>query len=149
MLRKSILAVAGALLLSGGFAINPGTDASSIARFEQKRSVVLPQAFKQYLQTVNGMSDGLTDEELLSFHSLECIDRDWEWYPRGAANCVEIVFADYLINSHLYVLRMDESGSDLGVWTTADPENYKKLAASFEDFILAYLSNPKEIAYCW
>ncbi|MBI1904074.1 MAG: SMI1/KNR4 family protein [Planctomycetia bacterium] len=134
---------------AGGFGINPGTDASSIARFEQKRAVRLPQAFKEYLQTVNGMSDGLTDEELLSFHSLECIDREWESYPRRAPQFVEIVFADYLINSHLYVLRTDESASDLGVWTTADPENYKTLAPCFDDFILAYLSNPAKIAYCW
>jgi hypothetical protein len=146
---KTIYAQLRDFWTAGGFDINPGTDASSIARFEEKRSVVLPQGFKDYLQTVNGMSDGLTDEELVSFHSIECIDRDWERYPHGAADCVEIVFADYSIDCHWYVLRADKGGSELGVWATGDPENYKKLAACFEDFVLAYLSNPKEIAYCW
>jgi hypothetical protein len=95
------------------------------------------------------MSDGLTDDELSSFHSLECIDRQWEWYPRGEVDFVEIAFADYSIDCHWYVLGSDKFGSDLGVWATDGPENYKKLAASFDDFILAYMSNPAKIAYCW
>jgi hypothetical protein len=135
--------------IAGGFAVNSGADAPSIPRFEQKRSLRLPRSFKDYLLTVNGMSDGLTDEDMISFHSLECIDRNWGRYPHGTADFVETVFADYLLDSHWYVLRSNEFGSDLGVWVADDPENCKKLAGSFDDFIVSYLSNPAQVAYCW
>jgi hypothetical protein len=131
-----------------GCDVNPGADLSSIARCEQKRAVVLPQQLREYLQTINGMTDGSTDDEFISFHSIQCLDDHWEWYPRREPECVEIVFADYCINAHWYVLHADQSGADLGVWVT-DSYETKKLAACFADFIAAYLSNPRQIADCW
>jgi hypothetical protein len=44
---KTIYAQLRDFWIAGGFDINPGTDSSTIARFEQKRSVVLPQGFKE------------------------------------------------------------------------------------------------------
>lgn len=138
--------------IAAGFDVNSGADAASIARFEQKRSVVLPPAFKDYLMTVNGMSDGLMDDELLSFHSLERIDGDWEWNARqighdeSGAAYVEIVIADHSINCHMYVLRVTEPGAERGVWATHEPG--KRLATSFDDFISAYLSSPQAIVLC-
>jgi hypothetical protein len=40
--------------IAGGIDINSGTDSSSIARFEQKRSVVLPQEWHLELKMHQG-----------------------------------------------------------------------------------------------
>jgi hypothetical protein len=77
---------------------------------------------------------------------LDAIGREMaESHGRGS---VDIVFAEYLLFSHYYVLRATVSGQELGIYAT-DQSNEKKLASSFDQFLKEYLANPSAIANCW
>jgi len=55
---------------------------------------------------------------------------------------VEIVFGDFLINSHRYALKTDTAGF---FFVTSDASIEEKLADSFAHFIKLYLSEPDKL----
>jgi hypothetical protein len=48
-----------------GIAFNAGIDEASIEALEHERNLVSPASFKDYLRTVNGMTDGETDDNFI------------------------------------------------------------------------------------
>lgn len=133
--------------VEAGLRPKPGVSQETLDRFENKRKIVLPSGFKRYLLTVNGMEEGQTDEDLISFLSLEAIDQDanFKWV---SASGVRMVVAEYCVYSHLYVLQCSQCGDRSSVLAT-DGRQEVQLATSFEDFVDKYLSNPTGIAHCW
>jgi len=153
-----------------GVQINPGATPDSIGRIEEKRCIRLPDELRDYLLVSNGMQEGEIDDELISFHSLDLIDSEWEWNEgqlasdiaeepmahcgdrNNATNCshgfVDIVFADWLHNSHVYSLRLSRDGQPLGVWCL-DGTNSKCLAETFSEFVAGYLSHASDTANTW
>lgn len=133
--------------LSSGTSVNGGTSPALIRQFQDKHKIIVPEEFREYLMTSNGMQNYETDETLISFLPLELIDPVVS--PRIAApNVVDIVFADYLLYSHFYALRSTTDGKQLGIYAL-DGENEKEIARTFGDFLHAYLANPERIADCW
>lgn len=127
--------------------INQGMGEEEVNCFEKKHKITLPSSFKQYIHIVNGMFNGQTDDHLISFLSLEMIEQESniETLP---GNEVELIFAEYSIYCHWYVLRFSRSGiNDVVVGTNGVLE--KHIADSFEDFMIKYLTNPERIAYFW
>ncbi|HEY5314454.1 MAG TPA: SMI1/KNR4 family protein [Pirellulales bacterium] len=127
--------------------VNGGADPRAIAAFESKHRVTLPLEFKNYLLTVNGMAEGATDEDLVSFLSLDAIDRELtDSQPPAAFR--DVMFAEYLVYSHVYVLRIAASCEQSPV-LAADGEHQRLVSDSFMEFIEAYLANRKTVVHCW
>jgi len=143
----SIYEMLRARWLEAGIEVNEGVPQGVLDRFEQKHRVSLPRDFREYLLTVNGMKPGQTDENLVSFLALEVIDQT-DNVKELSADLVELVFAEFCIYSHSYVLRTPRSGEGCVVIAT-DGKHEKQIAESFEQFIRQYLDDPVKIAYCW
>jgi hypothetical protein len=133
--------------LEAGIAAKDGVAPSAIDCFEEKHHVSLPAAFKAYLSTVDGMLEGQTDENLVSFLSLESIDQEAN-VRKVSANEIEMIVAEFSLYSHWYALRTSGSGSPSPVIVTNGNQE-KQIATSFEDFLNQYLSSPTKVAYCW
>jgi hypothetical protein len=133
--------------VEAGIAVNDGITTEALDRFQEKRLVSLPSAFKEYLLTVNGMKDGQTDENLVSFLSLETIDQE-PTFMVLSADFFEIIFAEFSVYSHLYVLRASRNGETAPILAT-DSKHEIRIASSFEDFVNLYLATPAKIAHCW
>lgn len=133
--------------LEAGIPINEGTSQTTIDCFEKTHNIKLPSTFKEYLLTVNGMKDGQADENLVSFLSLDAIDQEAH-HKEIPASEVDVVFAEFSIYSHYYVLRIRRSGEQVAVFAF-DGEHEKQIASCFEGFVSNYLSDPSKVAYCW
>lgn len=127
--------------------VNSPLACSEIAKFEVKRRIDLPGDFKSYLSVADGMQDGQTDENVMSFLSLKLMDENTQWQPLEK-KCVNLVFAEFLIFSHVYALRIPTGGGNSAV-VARDGTHELHLADSFELFVESYLADPEEIAYCW
>lgn len=132
--------------LETGVPVNDGISQVTIDRFEHKNSIALPSTFKEYLLVVNGMKNGQTDENLVSFLSLDAIDQEARY--EISASEVDVIFAEFSIYSHYYVLRIKRSGEQVAI-LAADGEHEKQIADSFEGFVSSYLADPSKMAYCW
>ena len=133
--------------LEAGIGINDGVTQAALDRFQEKRHVSLPSAFQDYVLTVNGMKEGQTDENLVSFLSLETIDQEANFKDISSKQ-VEIIVAEFSMYCHWYVLRTSRSG-DLSLVVVTNGDLEKPIAASFEEFLNQYLSSPAGVAYCW
>ncbi len=127
--------------------VNPPLTCSQIAQFESRRGVKLPSDFKDCLSVVDGMQEGQTDENMMSFLSLKLLDENTQW-QRSENEDVNLVFAEFLIYSHVYVLRISAGGGTSAV-LARDGTHELHLADSFEQFVASYLADPEEVAYCW
>lgn len=128
-------------------AANDGAASAALASFEKVNGLLLPTAFKEYLTTVNGMRPGLTDEDLVSFLTLDGIGSETKEQSRPG-DIIDFVFAEYSVFSHYYALRARRTGEDLGVFA-ADGTNQRQIATRFEEFVQRYLTSPARIAHCF
>jgi cell wall assembly regulator SMI1 len=129
--------------LAADVQINPGADPAEIAAFESKHCVKLPLDFKDYLMLVNGMADGAADDQLISFLSLNAIDREVSQRGTPPQRC-DLVFAEYLIHSHVYVIRELPFSKQASVFA-ADGAHERRLAGSFAEFLERYLASPEAV----
>lgn len=134
--------------LASGVPAKSGATLSAVEDFERKHHIKLPSQFCNYMLTSNGMVDGQTDKSLISFLSLEAIDREMAAIAGKSEDSVDIPFAEYSIYSHYYALRITKDGTQQGIYAV-DGTNEKQLTSSFDSFIEVYLSNPETIAHCW
>ena len=134
--------------LASGVSTNSCTSLSKLEDVEKKHHIQLPSQFRNYMLTSNGMTDGQIDRSLISFLSLDAIDREMAATVGNSEDSVDIPFAEFSIYSHYYALRITKDGTQLGVYA-ADGTNEKQLASSFDSFVELYLSNPEIIAHCW
>ena len=127
--------------------VDPATP-EEIATFENRHGVALPADFKAFLCIAGGMQEGFTDEEMLAFASLQALNDPSRWTSPDQARR-ELIFADFLINSHWYVVGLDAEPHVGPVFATHDGDEYTQVAATFRDFIEAYLTNPEGVACFW
>lgn len=98
--------------LSQGIEINPGVSTEELSAFESKYQVSLPADMRDYFLTVNGMAEGVFDNALFRFWSLnevkpipeEAPDYSDPSYIEDAESL--FVFADFCIWSHAYAIRL-------------------------------------------
>src|SRR4051794_35422075 len=97
-----------------GIGIRPGAAVAEIESFQLKYSVVLPTDVLEYLLIVDGSSDGFMDDDLYRFWPLseiipvheELDERNGVVYPDRFAYPDCFVFADHLISSWLYAVKL-------------------------------------------
>jgi cell wall assembly regulator SMI1 len=143
----SIYQLLRARWLDAGIAVNEGVTQAALDRFEESRHASLPSGFKEYLLTINGMTEGQTDENLVSFLSLETIDQETN-FKEISGNRRDMIFAEFSLYCHWYILRTSTSG-DPAVVVVTNGDQEKQIATSFEDFVNQYLSSPVRVAHCW
>jgi hypothetical protein len=127
--------------------VNVPASPTEIQRFECKQGITLPQSFKAYLSVMNGMAEGATDRDMMSFFSLEAIERQ-DPLPPAKEGEVNLAFADYCLASHVYLMRLSKS-TEASPVIVSDGESERQIAASFDEFIDAYLQAPTHVAHCW
>lgn len=134
--------------LKSGVPTNVGATPREIQAFESRYCMRLPAQFRAYLSTVNGMAGGATDESLISFLPIDKIDVVPNSADLHSKAGVEIVFAEYLIFSHYYAMRVTKNGDQDGVYA-ADGTNQARISSSFDEFLYAYLSCPETVIDCF
>jgi SMI1 / KNR4 family (SUKH-1) len=132
-----------------------GASGEDIAAFETKYDVVLPPDFRKYLLLVDGSSDGDMDNCYYRFWPLaeikpvseELDDSGGVIYSDrfGYPDC--FVFADHLINSWLYAVKITKDPAQLApvFRVTASETVGEQLAPSFLEFMTKYANDPASI----
>lgn len=134
--------------LAQGLSVNRGVDLADIQAFEAKNRLIVPRSLRAYLLTVNGMAEEATDKNLIRFLPLSEIDGELESTTLRPGDRVNLVFAEYCVQSHFYVMRASFDGATIGIYVM-DGTNERKLFSSFGDFIDTYLAVPLAVVDCW
>jgi hypothetical protein len=136
----------------------PGITPARLDAFEARFGVSLPQAFRVLYERVNGTQG---DENLLRFCPLEEIKPLPEedaiarrtglvWRERILANAATyFVFADYMIFSHVYAIRLSPAGcaDPHPVLWVLSPTQYEEIAPSFDAFLRMYAADPQAVLF--
>ena len=113
---------------------------ADVDAFESNYNINLPTDFREYLIALNGMQDGVSDENLTRFWQLreiqQFIDDDTENNP---AVVNYYVFADYCLNIFLYAIKLLPAESCSGQIYILGGETHVLIAETFTDFVSLYL----------
>lgn len=130
-----------------GSRIKLGASEHDLRAFEQRHHVQLPPDFREYLTLCNGLSlgdGGHFDYDslgLIEFWPLETISARHDGVPGEYFG-----FADFLIDSHWYVIRLSADVNLNGAIGVGDELGIvEQLGNSFSDFVEAYLHDPDRI----
>jgi hypothetical protein len=130
-----------------GSRITPGAAEQDLRAFEQRHHVRLPPDFREYLALCNGLSvedSGHFDHEWLGaieFWSLATISA-----RRSGVSGDYFGFADFLIDSHWYVIRLSADVHLSGPTGVGDELGIdERLGNSFSDFVEVYLHDPDRV----
>lgn len=98
--------------ISHNVKFNDGVSEKALSAFEDKFGVALPSDMREFFLTVNGMPDGVTDDEMIRFWMLEEVKP----LPSGAPEFATteyvdhpeslFLFADYSLWAHAYAIRL-------------------------------------------
>jgi|ERR1051325_4896033 cell wall assembly regulator SMI1 len=101
---------------SQGVQINLGATEQELDAFENRFDLSLPVDFRFFYSVVNGMPGLDMDEYLFSLWPLQRIVTEEAVYKSVLdRNATEVTFGDFLIDSHRYLLVVDERGGS-NVW---------------------------------
>jgi hypothetical protein len=132
-----------------------GVSLLAIESFQHKYGVALPADVREYLLAVDGSSDGPMDEHLFRFWPLseivpvheELDERGGVVYPDRFAYPDCFVFADHLLNSWLYAVKLTADPEQPGpvYRVTASSNPGEEMSPSFKEFMSRYASIPSSI----
>jgi hypothetical protein len=147
--------------IADGLTLRPGASPGALDAFEARYRVVLPSAFRRYLAAVDGMTgdqdrDYPSDRYCYCFWGLPALlsVRDyWSYQVPGQPTAGDgtdwtdrwFPFADFLINSHAYAIRLTADPDDGGPFCLWDfgQERYA-VAPSFEAFLEIYVAGSNQ-----
>ena len=128
---------------------------AEVESFQLKYGVAIPVDMVAYLTTVDGSSDGHMDVDLFRFWPLgelvpvhEELDmRGGVIYPDRFAYPDCFVFADYLVNSWLYAVKLttDPTQPAPVYRVTASETPGEQMSASFKEFMTNYAAKPSSV----
>lgn len=132
--------------LSQGIEVNPGVSKEELSAFESKYQVSLPADLRDYFLTVDGMAQGVTDNALIRFWSLnevkpipeEAPDYSDPSYIEEAESL--FLFADYCIWSHAYAIRLSSTEASNPIIIIGD-ETPTRMFGSFSELVSSYLTD--------
>lgn len=132
--------------LSQGIEVNPGVSKEELTAFESKYQVSLPADLRDYFLTVDGMAQGVTDDALIRFWSLnevkpvpeEAPDYSDPSYIEDAESL--FLFADYCIWSHAYAIRLSSTEASNAIIVIGD-ETPTRMFGSFSELVSNYLTD--------
>ena len=119
-----------------------GISSEEVKNFEHENNVILPGDFCEYLTTINGMVDGGSDNDLISFLPLEeikpCICGDEPAYQVISENFY--IFADYSIGIFYYAIELLPFASPINRICVIGASSPIFMAESFTEFLRIYLA---------
>lgn len=122
---------------ASGTSIREGAPLPAIEAFENRYAVILPPDFAEYLQTVDGMNLGETDEHLIRFWKLDELRPAHEGrFPVPEDLTGYFLFADYPLGEQGYAIRLLLGGNEVLLLGARPPTH---VAASFSEFLTGYL----------
>ena len=142
---------------SEGASTRPGISQRKISAFEARYGVHIPEDFRDYFCTVDGMEEGLSENALISFWPLNKVEPvtrrvvehsgvpDYSQIARKLKDAGSyFAFADFLIWSHVYAIRIGapHEKNEI-VWICGS--HHSVIADSFSAFIRAYLKDPNDV----
>jgi hypothetical protein len=135
--------------LSLGVKVNAGVSHDELDAFESKYQVVLPADLRDYFLTVDGMVEGVMDHGCFSFWSLNAVKPIPDESPNYSDPYIKdarsfFVFADFLIWSHAYAIRLAATDAANTIFMIGG-ETPIKMYDSFSEFVSAYLSDPDRL----
>ena len=116
-----------------GLEIRPGVTEAALAQFEARYGVVLPPDMRTYFMAVDGMNGEVDDQRMITFWPLEQVKPVTEELPgEPPENACYFLFADFLIWSHGYAIRLspDPGAANPVVLVPADGTT-QRVAKSF------------------
>lgn len=132
--------------LSQGIEVNPGVSIEELTAFESRYKVSLPADLREYFLTVNGMAEGVTDDALIRFWSLNEVKPIPEEAPAfSASSYIEdaeslFVFADFCIWSHAYAIRLSPTEASNPI-IVIGAETPTRMFDSFSELVSNYLTD--------
>lgn len=137
-----------------GVGVSAGATEEAIAEFERRYEVVLPEDVRAYLVAENGTGHEM-DDVYFRFWPLaeirpvkdELDDSGGVIYPDRFAYPDCFVFADHLMNSWLYAVRLTSDRNQLApvYRVTASDEGGEQMAPTFRLFMSRYADRPESI----
>lgn len=115
-----------------------GAPTAALDYLERELRVDLPLQLRSYLSIVDGMTSGAWVGNEIEFWPVARIlqeAHEWESFEPGKAGTL-LPFADFLINSHAYAIRV--SWSDAPVFSLHGGGVEIPCATSFDDFVTRY-----------
>ena len=135
----------------------PGASDAALAAFERRHDVQLPATLRALYADADG---NMGDENLTRLWPLDEVCRLGDVpevrdalgeLPSEARDC--FAFADYMIFSHVYAVRLTAEGRDGPVWWVLPSEppagvpRGAEVAPTFEAFLRAYVEDPDSLLF--
>lgn len=136
---------------SQGIEVNPGVSTAELTTFESKYGVCLPGDLRDYLLTVDGMAEGVSDDALIRFWPLNEVKPITEEAPAYSHSTYIqepeslFVFADFCIWSHAYAIRLSSESESPNPIFVIGGEQPEKVFDSFSDLVASYLIEPDRL----
>ncbi len=137
--------------LSIGSRIKPGASEHDLQAFEKRHSVCLPEDFREYLMLCDGLrsedsghfgGDGNDWRTVIEFWPLKRISAE-----RDGVSGEYFGFADFLIDSHWYVICLSADVHLSGAVGVGDENGIdRQIGDSFSDFVEVYLRDPEGVS---
>ncbi len=137
--------------LSNGIEINPGVSNEELTAFESNYQVSLPSDLRDYFLTVNGMAEGVRDDALIRFWSLNEVKPIPETAPAYSdPSYIEeaqslFLFADYCIWSHAYAIRLSFNRQASNPIIIIGEQTPTRMFDTFSELASSYLRAPDSL----
>lgn len=91
--------------------LRPGVTDKQIGEFESKYEVALPDDYRHFLKTTDGMNENEVDNDMFTIWELSRVKTCSELYPspkyrKFEASDLAFCFADWCLNGHVYVMEL-------------------------------------------
>lgn len=133
--------------LSKGLEVNPGVSTEELTAFESRYQVLLPADLRDYVLAVNGMAEGVMDDALIRFWSLNEVKPMPEEAPAYADPAYIqdpkslFFFADYSIWCHAYAIRLSSNSETANPVIVIGGEKPTRMYDSFSELVSDYLTD--------
>jgi hypothetical protein len=135
--------------VADGLTLRPGASSEALDAFEATYGVSLPSLLRDYFASVDGTGDD-SDGVFMRFWTLAEFMPIEEYHSCGPGEAVGFenwfYFADFMISSHNFAVRLTSDPTDGGPVMFADGGLYP-LAPSFSAFLERYLTDRESLRY--
>ena len=131
---------------------------SELEFFATRYHVSLPDDFYEYFATVDGMDEGVMDEDMFWFMPLGKVKSVPEWLSEMKGEYSELlkslanaalcfVFIDYLISSRVYAIQLSMNADNQTPIIWIDGPRYSVIASSLSEFLERFLADPCQVLF--
>ncbi|MEO6909138.1 MAG: SMI1/KNR4 family protein [Abditibacteriaceae bacterium] len=131
--------------LNQGFSLDNGASKSQLEELQSKYQIILPDDFKEYLLSISWSKDYDSDDQTISFRTINRINEEAFVY-RYSDTENYLAFADFLISSHEYGIKLQSHSSTTPVFLLWN-HTVIQIASSFTEFLERYLLDDENLLF--